>query len=245
MGKGQYYIFFFAVKNKQPCPISSKGSEIMTWLAVDRPLEKLYRLFYRTIKRILEITFCLLLLPVLTLLILVIAVAIHLDSPGPVFLVQRRIGKGGRYFNIFKFRTRCYGFDQQAQQAFMEAFIDGNKNSKVESLNNNYITPVGHFLISTGLDELPQLFNVLKGEMSFIGPRPIVPRELEAYQKWHEDRLAVLPGITGLAQIRGHSGLLVDEITQHDIEYIEKQGFWLDLRILWRAVTAVPSIAKK
>jgi lipopolysaccharide/colanic/teichoic acid biosynthesis glycosyltransferase len=177
-------------------------------------------------------------MPILMLLILVIGVVIHLDSPGPVFLFRRRIGKGGHYFNVIKFRTMCYGFYPQAHQAFMEAFVDGSANSVNRPPNNNYMTPVSRFLQNTGFDELPQFLNVFRGEMSFIGPRPILPREIEANQEWHKERLTVLPGITGLAQIRGRGGLVVDEITKYDIEYIEKQGFWLDLKILWWTVTS-------
>ena len=213
----------------------------MTWLAVDRPIVKLYRSFYRTTKRVTEFIFCLLMMPILVLLAVIIGVAIHLDSPGPVFLIQRRIGKGGQFFNIIKFRTKHYEFGRESHQAFMEAFVDdnGNINSENESLNKDSITHVGHFLRNTGLDELPQFLNVFKGEMSFIGPRPIVPREIEAYQEWHKERLALLPGITGLAQVRGHNGLVVDEIAQYDIEYIEKQSPWLDVKILWWAITSV------
>lgn len=212
----------------------------MTWLAIERPIAKLYKSSYRMTKRAIEIIFCLLMMPILTFLVLVIAVFIHLDSPGPVFLTQKRIGKGGRSFSILKFRTRYYVFDRASNKAFMEAFVN-NKASlpNADEIANRYFTRVGQFLHQTGLDDLPQLINVLKGEMSFVGPRPIVPREIEEQQIWHAERLAVLPGITGLAQVRGHRNLLLDEVAEYDIEYIEKQSPWLDLKILWWAITSV------
>jgi lipopolysaccharide/colanic/teichoic acid biosynthesis glycosyltransferase len=209
----------------------------MTWLTAERPWVRIYQSFYQMTKRVLEIIVCLLVLPVLAFLTLVIAVAIHLDSPGPIFLIQKRIGKGGRYFDIIKFRTRNFGFSRVLDQAFTEAFVKDNLNFPAESYDN--FTSVGHILRRIGFDELPQLINILKGDMSFVGPRPIAPREIAAYQEWHKERVAVVPGLTGLAQVRGRSGLLIDEIAQYDIEYIEKRGFWLDLKILWWAMLSV------
>lgn len=218
----------------------------MAWLAVERPIVKLYKSSYRLTKRASEIILCLLLMPILAFLFLVIAVFIHLDSPGPIFLTQKRIGKGGRVFSILKFRTRYYSFNGASHRAFVEAFIN-NKASlpNADEIEEKYFTRVGQFLHKTGLDDLPQLINVFKGEMSFVGPRPIVPREIEAYQTWHTERLAVLPGITGLAQVRGYRNQLLDEVAQYDIEYIEKQSPWLDLKILWWAITSVVFNEKK
>jgi lipopolysaccharide/colanic/teichoic acid biosynthesis glycosyltransferase len=101
------------------------------------------------------------------------------------------------------------------------------------------LTRVGRILRKTSLDELPQLFNVIKGDMSLVGPRPNVPWEVEEYRDWHRERLGVLPGITGLAQISGRSGITFDDIVRYDIDYIENQNFVMDLRILWLTVTSV------
>jgi len=218
----------------------------MAWVAIERPIVKLFKSSYRMTKRALEIIFCLLMMPILAFLFLVIAVFILLDSPGPVFLTQKRIGKDGRSFSILKFRTRYYTFDQTSQKAFMEAFINDKAGlQNVNELENRYSTRVGRFLRKTGLDDLPQLINVFKGEMSFVGPRPIVPREIEAYQTWTPERLAVLPGITGLAQVQGYKNLLLDEVAQYDIEYVQKQSPWLDLKILWWTINSVVFNEKK
>ena len=105
--------------------------------------------------------------------------------------------------------------------------------------DKNHVTPIGRILRKTSLDELPQLINVLKGQMSLVGPRPNVVWEVEEYKGWHKERLEVLPGITGLAQVKGRSGILFDEIVEYDIEYIENQSLMLDLKILWWTFAAV------
>jgi lipopolysaccharide/colanic/teichoic acid biosynthesis glycosyltransferase len=210
-----------------------------TWLVLERPSVKLYKPRYRKIKRSLEILLCLAVTPPALLLGVMIGVIIRLDSAGPVFFVQERAGKGGKLFKLIKFRTMHYNVDQTGHQLFMRDYINGRINSDGEAIavfkpfQANQVTRVGRFLRKTSLDELPQLINVLKGEMSLVGPRPNVPWEVAEYQGWHIERLEVLPGITGLAQVRGRSGLLFDQIVQYDIEYIKKQSLKADLQILW------------
>jgi lipopolysaccharide/colanic/teichoic acid biosynthesis glycosyltransferase len=182
--------------------------------------------------------------PIFVPLTLIIAVAIRLNSSGPIFFTQERIGKGGRPFKMIKFRTMYHNIDRTSHQTFMKAFVNGKAKVKdghevFKPFDKNHVTPIGRILRKTSLDELPQLINVFRGEMSLVGPRPNVTWEVEEYQGWHKERLEVLPGITGLAQVRGRSGIVFDEIVQYDIEYIEKQSLWLDLQILWWTVASV------
>jgi lipopolysaccharide/colanic/teichoic acid biosynthesis glycosyltransferase len=175
----------------------------------------------------------------------VIALLIWLDSSGPALLVQTRIGKGGRPFPMLKFRTM---FDRPRDPhhiAFMQAFIRGQvdqlggQDSTFKPSLDSELTRVGKFLRKTSLDELPQLVNVIKGDMSLIGPRPNVPWEVDEYKEWHMQRLDVLPGITGLAQVNGRSGIDFDTIVRYDIEYARNQSLALDLQIIWRTFAAV------
>jgi lipopolysaccharide/colanic/teichoic acid biosynthesis glycosyltransferase len=226
----------------------------------------------RIIKRVMDVTLSLLALPLLLPFMAVCALAIRLDSPGPALFIQERIGKGGRRFQMYKFRTMQHNLDDSPHRAFMKAFVNGeigdNGNGKDGSSHMAFkkafvngqngrngtgkeikeiykpaqasqVTRVGRILRKTSLDELPQIFNVLKGEMSLVGPRPNVPWEVEAYRGWHHERLEVLPGITGLAQVRGRSGISFNCIVQYDIEYVERQNLTLDLKILWWTLISV------
>ncbi len=210
---------------------------------------------YFLCKRWMDITLSLLFLVVTFPLLLFIALLIKLDSPGPVFFNQRRVGLrksavGGQErwelgpFTMYKFRTMHLDLDDSSHRAYMRAFVneqigaseDGEVHKPVRS---SQMTRLGRILRKTSLDELPQLLNVLKGQMSLVGPRPNLPWEVERYQPWHYKRLEVLPGITGLAQVRGRSCIPFDRIVQYDIEYVGKQSLALDLKILWRTVLFV------
>ncbi len=180
----------------------------------------------------------------------IIAIAIFLDSPGSPYFVQTRVGKFGRRFRFYKFRTMPKSYDQRIDREFMQAYIAGqiessdqvNKEAVNKPVKKENITRIGRILRKSSLDEVPQIINVLKGEMSFIGPRPNVPWEVEKYEKWHCKRLEVLPGITGLAQVRGRSNIPFDEIVNHDIEYVQNQSLILDLKILlWTVQTVFSS----
>ena len=195
-------------------------------------------------KRAMDICLCLLTLPFALIMGLLAAVAIRLESPGPVFFVHERIGRNGQPFKMYKFRTMHHNIDRVAHREFMQAFVRGSSEklagkSVFKPFENKQITRTGAILRKTSLDELPQILNILRGEMSLVGPRPNVTWEVEAYKSWHMERLNALPGITGLAQVRGRSGIPFDEIVRHDIEYIERQSIWLDLRILWMTVSSV------
>ena len=200
---------------------------------------------YQTLKRVLDFTAALFALVFLSPMMVFIAVLIKLDSPGPAWFAQVRIGKDGRTFRMFKYRTLKRIVGDAAHQAFMAAFVRGEiakrTNGRViyKPFDKSELTRVGSFLRRTSLDELPQLINVLKGDMSLVGPRPNVPWEVEAYKEWHKRRLSVLPGITGLAQVSGRSGLRFDTIVQYDIEYADQQSLGLDIKILARTLLAV------
>jgi lipopolysaccharide/colanic/teichoic acid biosynthesis glycosyltransferase len=216
----------------------------MNWTVIERPSVKLYKPYYRTVKRFCELILCLILIPIVVPVGLLIAVAIRLNSPGPIFFVQERIGKGGRPFKMIKFRTMRINANTGAHQDFMKAFVKGmasenNEHKTFKPFKSYEVTTVGRILRKTSLDELPQMINVFRGEMSFVGPRPNVPYEVVEYHDWHKERLEVLPGITGLAQVRGRSGITFDRIVEYDIEYVEKQSLMLDLKIMWWTFTSV------
>jgi len=212
---------------------------------ISQPRVRPYRRVYRIAKRIVDISFCLLVIPVAFPLIALISLLIRLDSSGPPIFVQERVGKGGRLFRMYKFRTMRHRLDDSAHRVYMRAFVAGdigkNGSSQVayKPFEEGQVTRVGRFLRKTSLDEILQIFNVLNGEMSLVGPRPNVPWEVEEYRGWHNERLEVLPGITGLAQVRGRSGISFDNIVDYDIEYIEKQCLALDLRVLWWTILSV------
>jgi lipopolysaccharide/colanic/teichoic acid biosynthesis glycosyltransferase len=195
----------------------------------------------------MDIGLCLLALPLVLPLLAIIGVLIHLESPGPAFFTQERVGKRGRRFRMYKIRTMQHNLEDPSHGEFMRAFVRGQiaGTGKDEAVYKPHkasqVTRLGHFLRRSSLDEVPQVFNVLKGEMSLVGPRPNIPLEVEAYQPWHMARLAVLPGITGLAQVRGRSCITFDDIVRYDIEYIETQRPVLDLKILWWTAMAVVS----
>jgi len=202
---------------------------------------KIYPIFKRVAETILSIVLLILMAP----LFLLLTLAIRWDSPGPALFRQTRIGKRGKSFTFYKFRTMFHDIDRSGHQAFLKAYVNGelasgtNGQNVYKPIQANQITRVGRILRKTSLDELPQLFNIIKGEMSFIGPRPNVPTEVEAYQEWHRKRLEVLPGITGLAQINGRSMIAFDQIVQYDIEYVENAGLLMDLKVLWCTIPAV------
>jgi exopolysaccharide biosynthesis polyprenyl glycosylphosphotransferase len=187
---------------------------------------------------------------ILSPLLLAIAVMIKLDSPGPVIYRQQRIGANGRLFTMYKFRTMRVGADANLHQAHVTRLIQENLSleqvseigqSSLKMAGDPRITHVGAFLRKTSLDELPQLINVLRGEMSLVGPRPDVPYAVEVYEEWYKRRFACLPGITGWWQVKGRNRVSYDEMVRMDIYYIEHVSLWLDIKILFFTPWAVIS----
>jgi len=199
-------------------------------------------------KRLIDVAGSLAALVLFLPLMVLIAIAIKVTSRGPVLFRQRRVGQYGHKFTFLKFRSMYVDSDSAIHEAYVQAFIAGSaekhangKQVKVFKLtSDSRITRVGAFLRKTSLDELPQFFNVLKGEMSLVGPRPPAPYEVERYSLWHRRRLlAVKPGITGLWQVEGRSRVTFDEMVRLDIHYARTWSLWLDLKILAQTPNAV------
>jgi exopolysaccharide biosynthesis polyprenyl glycosylphosphotransferase len=188
------------------------------------------------LKRALDTLLVLLSLPLTLLLGLLLALLIRLDSPGSPLIAQARVGKNGREFRCFKFRTMVA--DAEARKAELAALNEAD-GPLFKIKNDPRITRAGRWLRRTSLDELPQLLNVLLGEMSLVGPRPALPSEVAAYEPWHHRRLEVLPGMTGISQTLGRSDLAWDEIVRLDIYYAEHWTPGMDLRILLQTIPAV------
>jgi lipopolysaccharide/colanic/teichoic acid biosynthesis glycosyltransferase len=184
---------------------------------------------------------------ILAPLLLLIALAIKLSSPGPVMFRQERLGQDGASFTLFKFRSMYARSDATPHKEFIKRYIAGTVDTPPDGAvykltQDSRVTPVGRFLRKTSLDELPQLFNVLRGEMSLVGPRPPIPYELEGYDVWHRRRvLEAKPGITGLWQVTGRSRLRFDDMVRLDLRYATGWSLWLDLKILLRTARVVLS----
>jgi len=202
---------------------------------------------YPLAKRCMDLLVASVLTVLLSPLLALIALAIRLDSPGPVVFRQKRVGQWGKDFVMFKFRSMYADSDEQVHRQFAKNYINGHSHENgagsgrvVGKPNGDKrITRVGKWLRRTSLDELPQLFNVITGDMSLVGPRPAVRYEVEEYSKWHLQRLAVLPGLTGLPQISGRSGLTFDKIVRLDLDYIRRRSLLLDVTIILKTIPVV------
>ena len=185
-------------------------------------------------KRLVDILCSFLLLVISIPLFFIIAILIKIDSKGPVFFLQKRCGKDGREFNMYKFRTMVK--DAETLKKRLKNEMDG---PMFKLRNDPRITWLGRILRKLSLDELPQLLNVLKGEMSLVGPRPLADEEMVGDDIWREIRLSVRPGMTGLWQIMGRdSGKFSDWIT-YDTEYVQKRSLFMDIKILFLTITTV------
>ena len=167
---------------------------------------------------------------------LLVALAIKLDTPGPVFFRHTRLGKNGKPFAMIKFRSMYQ--DAIARQAALTP--DNDMPGPVFKIRSDpRVTAVGKFIRKYSLDELPQLWHVLRGNMSLVGPRPAVPDEVARYAPWQRERLAVKPGLTCTWQVSGRSDIPFDQWVRMDIEYVRRRDMWLDLRLLLRTIPAV------
>lgn len=195
------------------------------------------RVFYSLFKRTIDIVVSLIAIVLLSPIFLIVALAIRFDSKGKVVFGHERIGKGMKKFKIYKFRSMY----ENSQEIFNN-FTDEQKkeyyiNFKLE--NDPRITRIGGFLRRTSLDELPQLINILKGDMSIVGPRPIVEKEIERYGVYAETVFAVLPGLTGYWQANGRSYTTYEERVEMDMYYIKNRSLWMDIKIMFKTVTSV------
>jgi lipopolysaccharide/colanic/teichoic acid biosynthesis glycosyltransferase len=176
-----------------------------------------------------------------------IALAVKLSSEGPVFFRQERVGEHGRPFTFLKFRSMRVNNDVGVHKQWFKDYLSGrttqritNGTTVIKLTNDPRITRVGRFLRRTSLDELPQFCNVLRGEMSLVGPRPPIPYEVDSYQSWHRGRvLEAKPGITGLWQVTGRGRVSFDEMVRLDLQYARTWSLWLDIKILLKTPRAV------
>jgi lipopolysaccharide/colanic/teichoic acid biosynthesis glycosyltransferase len=219
---------------------------------------------YLFFKRLFDLAFIFLLIIPLTPVIIIIAILIILDSPGSPIFKQERVGakhENGcgslcwkqRRFTMYKFRTMKSGADPTIHYEFIKAYIAGDHvrlseiqatkqiKAKYKLVNDPRITRMGRFLRKASLDELPQVWNVLRGDMSLVGPRPPIPYEVDLYQPWHHQRLMTIPGITGLWQVEGRSSTTFEEMIALDLKYIQQQSLWFDLKILLETIPRVLS----
>ena len=182
-------------------------------------------------------------------IMLVTSLAIKLTSPGPAIFTQNRFGKKGARFPFYKFRSMYSEVDDQVHREYVTNLIKGNhekinqgdeETPLYKMKSDPRVTPVGKIIRKTSIDELPQFFNVLKGEMSLVGPRPPIPYEVEKYEPWHLRRiLEIKPGITGLWQVDGRSKTSFDDMVRMDLRYVQSRSLWLDIKILLKTVRAV------
>jgi lipopolysaccharide/colanic/teichoic acid biosynthesis glycosyltransferase len=191
-------------------------------------------------KRILDGTIILATLPVTALVGLIVAAIIKWGSRGPVIFRQERVGHNGRTFTCYKFRTMHVGAEIASHQGHTAQLIrSAAPMTKLDSVKDSRIIPLGGILRSTGLDELPQLFNVWRGEMSLVGPRPCMRYEYDLYEPWQRRRFDAVPGLTGLWQVSGKNRTTFAEMISLDIEYSQRRSLWLDLRIMALTVPAL------
>ncbi len=217
---------------------------------------------YYAAKRIMDFVISLILLVLLSPIMFFTAIVVFVFSPGPVFFKQQRVGarrvlRNGRYnwkrvnFSCYKFRTMKINADSSIHQAYIKALIDNDETQMAalqgaptqprKLVNDPRIIRPGKFLRKLSLDELPQFWNVLVGDMSLVGPRPAIPYEVEMYKHWHLGRLEAQPGITGLQQVTARCTTDFDQQVSYDLEYIDNQSLWLDLKIMVKTPLAILS----
>ncbi|NNF63258.1 MAG: sugar transferase [Acidimicrobiia bacterium] len=204
------------------------------------------RPLYDVLKRLLDIVVGGVALVLTSPVLLLTALAIKLGSRGPVFFRQQRVGRGEQEFTLVKFRTMHPHNDDSIHRQYAKDLIRGTAESRVNEkgeeiflLDDPRITRVGKWIRKISLDELPNLLNVLAGDMSLVGPRPPITYEVEEYDEHSRRKLLVKPGMTGLAQVNGRGSLTFEEIIEYDLEYVRNRSFGLDLRILAKTIPAV------
>jgi len=200
-------------------------------------------------RRTLDLVFSTALIAVFSPLLLAVTLAIRLDSRGPALFRQRRVGLGQSEFTLFKFRSMRVDADPRGHQEYVTALIKGqaeaardrDRKDLYKLAVDDRITPVGRWIRRWSIDELPQLFNVVLGDMSLVGPRPAISYEVDEYPSWYLRRFSVKPGLTGLWQVSGRNERTYEEMVRLDVEYVERRTFWLDLSILFRTPWTVLS----
>ena len=197
-------------------------------------------------KRLLDIIVSALAISLLLPVFVVLGMVICLDSPGPALFRQRRVGQHGKLFTCLKFRTLYHNANEEVHRQAIRRLWAGERlsadpNSPYKLTEDSRVSRVGRWLRRTSLDELPQLFNVLRGEMSLVGPRPAIPYELEHFQEWHHERHDVKPGITGAWQVGGRGRLNLEDMLKLDVEYARTWSIWTDLKLI---VLTIPFVVR-
>jgi lipopolysaccharide/colanic/teichoic acid biosynthesis glycosyltransferase len=191
-------------------------------------------------KRAIDVACCLAALPVFALFTLMMTLMMKIASPGPVFFRQERVGYRGRRFMCYKFRTMVVDADSRIHQRHCDELINSNAPmEKMDARRDSRVIPGGWLLRASGLDELPQIINVLEGDMSLIGPRPCVPYEYEKFLPWQRERFRAMPGLTGLWQVSGKNRTTFEEMLRLDIHYAQNLSLWLDLKIMLMTTPAL------
>ena len=204
-------------------------------------------------KRALDFVIILILAPALVALGAMLALLVMCGSSGPIFFRQRRVGHKGREFTCYKFRTMHVGAETDSHRGHTAQLIKSETPmAKLDARRDPRLIPLGAALRATGLDELPQLINVLRGEMSIVGPRPCIPYEFELYEPWQRRRFDAVPGLTGLWQVSGKNRTTFNEMIRLDIEYSERSSLWFDAAIilktlpaLWRQCSELRALKRK
>jgi lipopolysaccharide/colanic/teichoic acid biosynthesis glycosyltransferase len=195
--------------------------------------------------RVLDLTIALITLVLAVPVLLIAAIAVRLTSPGPALFRQRRLGRGEHPFTVLKLRTMQTNAADGRHRDYVRQLIDSDNAQRAERNDlfklvvDDRVTRVGRWLRRTSLDELPQLWNVVRGEMSLVGPRPVIPYEAEIYPAWYRERFQVKPGMTGLWQVSGRNRRTYEEMVELDIEYVRRRSLMLYLTILARTVPAL------
>jgi lipopolysaccharide/colanic/teichoic acid biosynthesis glycosyltransferase len=188
----------------------------------------------------LDITCILLLLPLWLPLMILLMLVTRIASPGPIFYRQKRIGLDGRHFSIWKFRTMRVSAETQPHERYFENLMRVDRPmTKLDAYGDPRLAPFGRVLRASGLDELPQIFNVLHGEMSLVGPRPCTPNEFACYEPWQRRRVNCLPGLTGYWQVNGKNKTTFRQMIVMDLIYLKNMSIWLDLKIMLKTGTVM------
>lgn len=193
--------------------------------------KKEYRLIYSILKRVIDVVGALFGLIILSPILIIVGILIKLESKGPIIFAQKRVGLNGKEFKMYKFRSMVIN-----AEALKEKLAEKNEMSgpMFKIKDDPRITKVGKFIRKTSIDELPQLINVLKGDMSLVGPRPSLPNEVKEFEDWMLKRLEVKPGLTCYWQVMGRNNIDFENWMKLDIKYVNERSFWLDIRLIFK-----------
>ena len=194
---------------------------------------------YGFLKRLGDIVLSVMALIVLSPLFLIVAAAIKIDSKGPVIFTQQRVGKNGKLFKMYKFRSMCVDAEEKLKALTPKQYLEYIKNYKLD--HDNRITRVGNFIRKASIDELPQLINILRGDLSIVGPRPVIKQELEKYGVLKPLFLSIKPGLTGYWQVNGRSAVTYEDRIRLELYYVAHCSLWMDVKIMFKTVSVVLS----